>query len=51
MSKRTGLYAGVAENLNHSKAAFSVNNAAGAGIPVMAGANLTTFIVGIVHKF
>ena len=51
LSKRTGVYAGVAEIRNHSAATFSVSNAAGAGIPVTAGSNLTTFIAGIVHKF
>jgi predicted porin len=51
LSKRTGVYAGIAEVRNHSKASFTVNNAGGAGIAVAAGKNITTGIVGIVHMF
>jgi predicted porin len=51
LSKRTGVYAGIAEVRNHSKASFTVSNAGGPGIPVAAGKNITSGIVGIVHMF
>lgn len=51
LSKRTGLYAGVAGVRNHGAAAFTVADAAGPGIAAGAGKNITTEIVGMVHKF
>lgn len=51
LSKRTGVYVGVGEVRNHSKASFSISNAGGAGIPVAAGKNITSGIAGIVHMF
>ena len=51
LSKRTGVYAGVAGVRNHSKASFTANNAGGPGIAVAAGKNITSGIVGIVHMF
>ncbi|SEA67582.1 porin [Paraburkholderia sartisoli] len=51
LSKRTGVYVGISEVRNHSSASFSVSDAAGPGIPVAAGKNLTAGIVGMVHKF
>jgi len=51
LSKRTGLYAGVSEIRNGSAAAFTVNNAAGAGVATTAGKNVTAFIVGMITKF
>jgi predicted porin len=51
LSKRTGVYVGVAGVRNHSKASFSVSNAGSPGIPVAAGKNITSMIAGIVHMF
>ncbi len=51
LSKRTGIYAGVAGVRNHSTTAFTVADAAGPGIAVAAGKNITTEIIGLVHKF
>jgi predicted porin len=51
LSKRTGVYAGMAAVRNHSKASFSVSNAGGPGIPVAAGKNIASLIAGIVHMF
>lgn len=51
LSKRTGLYAGASYVKNKANAAFTINNAGGAGIPVTAGNNIVSFIAGIVHRF
>lgn len=51
LSKRTGFYAGVAGVRNHGTTAFTVTDAAGPGIAVAAGRNITTEILGIVHTF
>lgn len=51
LSKRTGIYAGIATVRNHGSAAFSVSNAGGPGIPVSAGKNVTSGIVGVIHTF
>ncbi|WP_321953679.1 porin [Paraburkholderia bannensis] len=51
LSKRTGFYAGVAGVRNHGTTAFTVTDAAGPGIAVGAGKNITTEIVGLVHNF
>ncbi len=52
LSKRTALYAGVATVRNGSAAGFTVNGAAGAGVPVgKAGQNVNAAIVGMSHSF
>lgn len=51
LSKRTGFYAGVAGVRNHGTTAFTVTDAAGPGIAVSPGKNITTEILGIVHNF
>ncbi|MFL9879786.1 porin [Herbaspirillum rhizosphaerae] len=51
LSKRTGLYAGVSQIRNNSNAAFTVNNAGGAGVATTAGKNVSSMIVGIVSTF
>ncbi|MBU9210926.1 porin [Burkholderia multivorans] len=51
LSKRTGLYAGVAGVHNHGTTAFTVTDAAGPGIAVSPGKDITTGIFGIVHAF
>ncbi|WP_267929696.1 porin [Paraburkholderia sp. ZP32-5] len=51
LSKRTGLYAGIAYMRNGSEASFTENPAQGAGIPVSPGKNLLTTVVGMVHSF
>lgn len=51
ISKRTGVYAGLAMVRNGSQATFTENPAQGAGIPVSPGNNLLTSVVGIVHAF
>jgi predicted porin len=51
LSKRTGVYLGVAAVRNSGSAAFSVSDAAGPGIPVSVGGNITSGIAGIIHRF
>ncbi|WP_186095572.1 porin [Burkholderia gladioli] len=51
LSKRTGLYAGVAAVYNHGATSFTVTDAAGPGIAVSSGKDITTGILGIVHAF
>ncbi|MFM0155681.1 porin [Paraburkholderia sediminicola] len=51
LSKSTGVYAGVSEVRNRSDASFSISDAAGPGIPVSAGKNITSVITGIIHMF
>lgn len=51
LSKRTGLYIGVSEIRNNSNAAFTVSNAAGAGVATTAGSNVSSFVVGMVSTF
>jgi predicted porin len=51
LSKRTGVYVGVAAVRNHGATAFSVSDAAGPGIPVSNGGNVMTAILGVIHRF
>jgi predicted porin len=51
LSKRTGLYAGVAKIRNNGSASFSVDNAGGAGIATTSGENVNSFIVGMLTSF
>lgn len=51
LSKRTGLYTGVSYIRNASNAAFTVNNAGGAGVATTAGRNVSSFIMGMVTTF
>lgn len=51
LSKRTGVYAGVAMIRNSSEASFTENPAQGEGIPVSPGKNLLTTVVGMTHAF
>lgn len=51
MSKRTGVYFGGSFLKNNSTASFTISNAAGPGVPVSAGHNITSVITGIIHRF
>lgn len=51
MSKRTGVYVGTSFLKNNSAANFTINNAAGPGVAVTAGHNITSVITGIIHRF
>jgi predicted porin len=51
ISKRTGLYGGVAYVENGKEASFTENTGQGPGIPVSAGHNQLSSVVGMVHAF
>ncbi|MFM0619766.1 porin [Paraburkholderia nemoris] len=52
LSKRTAIYTGIATVRNGSAASFTVNGAAGSGVPVgKPGQNVVAVIAGITHSF
>jgi predicted porin len=51
LSKRTGLYAGLARVQNEAAASFTVSSAGGPGISVAAGQSINSVIVGMIHRF
>jgi predicted porin len=51
LSKRTGLYAGIARVQNESAAGFTVSSAGGPGIAVAPGQSINSVIFGTIHRF